>query len=226
MGIFLSQFTALGPHYTQLPYGYKDGYLQLFRALRTESNLEVVPIIEPAANQDPDLTATLQTEFRGKPPLDASNIQQLMTLDVIACPRVWNETPQVLNAIESAVRAGKGLLLVAGIGLQTPGMGTPSVDQLNGLKEGIWEYCSEGADCQIARLHPLLGNLKAGDSVSLPVNGGCGILADGATGLLEVSNLDDIHEIGTMREIPDTYRFFPVIVSHLGNGRIVNCQFT
>ena len=32
VGIVISQFTAQGPHYTQLPYGYKDGYLQLFRA--------------------------------------------------------------------------------------------------------------------------------------------------------------------------------------------------
>jgi RNA polymerase sigma factor (sigma-70 family) len=226
VGIILSQFTAQGPHNNQLPYGYKDGYLQLFRALRTESNIEVVPIIEPARAEDPDLLATLQAEFRGKPPLDASNLKQLMPLDVIAAPRVWNETPDVLNAIQAAVRAGKGLLVVAGIGLETPGMGIPPVDQLNGLKEGIWEYCSEGADCQITQPHPLLGNLKTGDSVSLPVNGECGILADGATGLLEVSNLDDVHEIGPMREIPNTYRFYPVIVSRVGKGRIVNCQFT
>jgi hypothetical protein len=226
VGIIISQFTAQGPHYTQLPYGYKDGYLQLFRALRTESNLEIVPIIEPTANEDPDLIATLQSEFRGKPPIDASDSQQLMTLDVIAAPRVWNETPQVLNAIRAAVRAGKGLLVVAGIGMETPGIGTSPVDQLNGLKEGIWEYCSEGADCQIANPHSLLGNLKAGDSVSLPANGECGILADGATGLLEVINLDDVHEIGPMREIPSTYHFYPVILSRLGQGKIVNCQFT
>jgi RNA polymerase sigma factor (sigma-70 family) len=226
VGILLSQFTAEGPHYTQPPYGYKDGYLQLFRALRTESNLEVVPIIEPGSEKDADLAAILKSGFRGKTPIDGSRKEQLMTLDVIACPRVWNETPVVLNAIRAAVRDGKGLLVMAGFALHTPGIGTPPVDELNGLKEGLWEYCSDGADCQIAQPHPLLGNLKPGDEISLPANGECGILADGATGLVEVSNLDDVHEVAIFREIPSTYRFFPVIVGRLGKGRIVNCQFT
>jgi RNA polymerase sigma factor (sigma-70 family) len=226
VGIVISQFTAQGPHYTQLPYGYKDGYLQLFRALRTESNLEIFPIIEPGSENDGELAATLKSGFRGKTPIDGSRKDQLMTLDVIACPRVWNETPQVINAIRAAVWDGKGLLVMAGFALHTPGIGTPPVDELNGLKEGIWEYCSDGADCQISQPHPLLGTLKPGDELSLPANGECGILADGATGLVEVSNLDDVHEVATMREIPSTYRFFPVIVRRLGKGRIVNCQFT
>jgi hypothetical protein len=225
VGILISQFTATGPHLTSTPYGYKDGYLQLFRALRTESNLEVIPLVEPGP-QDPELVVTLRSGFKGKTPLDASKKDQLMTLDVIACPRVWDETPEVLAAIRGAVRDGKGLLIMAGIGLESPGMDNVPVDELNGLKEGVWEYCSDGADCQVGAAHSLLGNLKAGDELSLPANGECGILADGMTGLVEVTNLDDVHEIAGSHEITNNYHFYPLIAGRLGKGRLVNCQFT
>lgn len=225
VGIMLSQFTATGPHYTQVPYGYKDSYLELYRALRTESNIETVPLIEPGSD-DPDLMATLKAEFKGKTPIIVNTRDDLMKLDVIACARVWNETPQVLAAMNAAAHDGKGLLVIAGIGLNSPGLGQPPVDELNGLKEGAWEYCSTGADSHAVQSHPLLGTLKPQDALSLPANGECGILADGATGLIEVDSLDDVHPVQANHPILAEYHFYPLIAGRLGKGRIVNCQFT
>jgi hypothetical protein len=185
-----------------------------------------VPVIEPGTADATDLAAALHAGFRGITPIDASQKDQLLSLDVIACQRVWNETPQIVAGIDSAVRAGKGLLVLSGFALQTPGIGTPPVDELNGLKQGVWEYCSVGADCQVLAPHPLLGNLKTNDWLTLPVNGECGTLADGASGLMSVSNLDDIHPVTSRDPIPANFAFYPLILSRLGGGRIVNCQFT
>jgi RNA polymerase sigma factor (sigma-70 family) len=226
VGLLLSEFTITGPHASPAPYALKDGYLDTFRALRDDPGIQVVPVIEPGTENATEIAAVLHSGFRGITPIDASHEEQLMTLDVIACQRVWNETPQVLANIESAVRTGKGLLVLSGIGLGSPGIGTPPIDALNGLKQGIWEYCSVGADCQVVAPNPLLGSLKTNDYVTLPANGECGILADGATGLIGVSNLDDVHEVSSPQPIPANYAFYPLIMSRLGSGRIVNCQFT
>ncbi len=226
VGLLLSEFTAAGPHESDEPYALKDGYLDTFRALRDDPEIQVVPVIEPGTQDATDLAAALHAGFRGITPLDASQKDQLLSLDVIACQRVWNESPQIVAGIESAVRAGKGLLVLSGFALQTPGIGTPPVDELNGLKQGVWEYCSVGADCQVLTPHPLLGNLKTDDWLTLPVNGECGTLADRAIGLMSVTNLDDIHPVTSRDPIPANYAFYPLILSRLGSGRIVNCQFT
>jgi RNA polymerase sigma factor (sigma-70 family) len=41
VGILISQFTAAGPHNTQTQYGYKDGYLEMYRALRTDPMMDI-----------------------------------------------------------------------------------------------------------------------------------------------------------------------------------------
>ncbi len=226
VGLLLSEFTAAGPHESDEPYALKDGYLDTFRALRDDPDIQVVPVIEPGTQDATDLAAALHAGFRGIAPIDASQKDQLLSLDVIACQRIWNESPQIVAGIDSAVRAGKGLLILSGFALQNPGIGTPPVDELNGLKQGVWEYCSIGADCQVLAPHPLLGNLKTADWLTLPVNGECGVLADRATGLVSVSNLEDIHPVTSRDPIPSNYAFYPVILNRLGSGRIVNCQFT
>jgi RNA polymerase sigma factor (sigma-70 family) len=226
VGIMLSQFTATGPYLTSVPYAYKDGYLEMHRALRTDPLFELIPIIEPGTTDDIDLQAALKTSFKGEHALEATNRNQLATLDCIICPRVWNETPEVMNAIEAAVANGTGLLVGAGFALQTPGPGDQT-NRLNGLTEGCWaDTYPEDTECTVIAEHPLLGKLTNGAKITLQPNGECGLLAPGATPLIKVSDESLIRAVGATHEIPLNYKFYPLYVSTLGKGKIVNCAFT
>ena len=226
VGILLSHFTATGPYLTSVPYAYKDGYLETDRALRTDPLFELIPIVEPGTAEDPDLLAALKTSFKGKPAIDATDRNQISTLDVIVCPRVWNETPEVMNAIESAVSRGAGLLVGAGFAMQTPGPGDRT-DRLNGLAQGCWAMSDpQGIECDVIADHPLLGKLGKGSKVTLPANGECGLLPPGATALIEVTHEEEIAAVGMTRPVPAQYRFYPLFIGSLGKGKILSCAFT
>ena len=226
VGVMLSQFTASGPYLTSVPYAYKDGYLEMDRALRTDPLIELLPIVEPGSMNDPDLIAALKTSFKGEPTIDATKLDQLATLDVIVCPRVWNETPEVMNAIETTVSKGTGLLIGAGFAMQTPGPGGQT-DRLNGVVEGCWAMSNPvEVECDVIADHPLLGKLTKGSKVNLEPNGECGLLVVGAIPLIEVSNQDEMRPVGTAQPIRAGYVAYPLYISTLGKGKIVNCAFT
>jgi RNA polymerase sigma factor (sigma-70 family) len=226
VGIMLSQFTATGPYLTSVPYAYKDGYLEMHRALRTDPLNELIPVIEHGTAGDPELDAALKSSFKGEPAIEATNRDQLATLDVIVLPRVWNETPEVVNAIEAAVTSGTGLLIGAGYAMQTPGP-ADQTNRLNGVTEGCWAMSDpQEVECTILADHPLVGKLAKGAKVNLEPNGECGLLAPGAIPLIQVSDESLIHSIGTTTQIPSKYNLYPLYVSTLGKGKIVNCAFT
>ena len=228
VGILVSRFTAEGPHMTRTPYGY--GHLDVDRVLRTDPLLQLIPVVEPGTETDPKITAMVRTTFLHVSPINGAEASQLMTLDVIVLPRVWNETPEVMNAIEFAARQGKGILIVAGFAVTSPGS-SPQVDRLNGLKEGNYQASANAVDCEVIADHPLLGKLSKGDSLSIEANGEFGVLPDDAVPLIRVK--DPAAASATWMVTPTTVlstnspegRFCPLFISHLGKGTIVNCEF-
>jgi len=228
VGIFVSRFTAKGPHMTRSPYGY--GHLDVDRILRTDPLLQMIPVVEPGTENDPDITDMVRTTFLHVSPINGAEANQLMTLDVIVLPRVWNETPEVMNAIEFAARQGKGVLIVAGFAVTSPGP-SPQVDRLNGLKEGGYRASGDAVDCEVIAHHPLLGTLSKGDFLSIEANGEFGVLPDGAAPLIRVK--DPAAASATWFATPTTLlstnspegAFYPLFISHLGKGTIVSCNF-
>jgi RNA polymerase sigma factor (sigma-70 family) len=228
VGIFVSRFTAEGPHVTRTPYGY--GHLGVDRVLRTDPLLQLIPVVEPGTEKDPKIIDMVRTTFLRVSPINGADSSQLMTLDVIVLPRVWNETTDVMNAIEFAARQGKGVLIVAGFGMTSPG-NSPQVDRLNGLKKGNYRASDDAVDCQVIADHPLLGTLSKGDSLSIEANGEFGVLPDDAVPLIRVK--DPAAASATWFAMPTTLlstnspegAFYPLFVSHLGKGTIVSCNF-
>jgi RNA polymerase sigma factor (sigma-70 family) len=227
VGVIVSKFTAVGPHLTRSPYG--SGHLPMVRALRTDPMLQLIPVVEPGTETDPDIAGILKTTFRHMDPINGGDVNQLMTLDVIACPRVWDETPEVMSAVEGAVRQGKGLLILAGFAMTSPGP-SPQVDRINGLKNGRYEATQEEVDCEVIADHPLLGKLSRGDVVSIDPNGECGVLPAGAVPLIRVKDpaiafANGVFLPTTVPANQQNYPFYPLFISQLGQGTIVNCAF-
>ncbi len=206
----------------------------------------------------------LLTTFKGENPLDGSDTNDLMSLDVIVCPRVWDEKPAVLNALESVVRKGKGVLNCAGIGLMDPGPG-PQIDAFNGVMNGLYAGYPTPVQCEVIANHPLLGSLSKGDLVNIAANGESGKLSPDTIGLIEVRNpmhvqlvpievaqtqvMENTTTITTKAglparvavapttapenpllfmvesKLPEDYTFYPLSITKLGKGTIVNCQF-
>jgi RNA polymerase sigma factor (sigma-70 family) len=227
VGIFVSRFTAEGPHVTHAPYGY--GHLDVDRVLRTDPLLQLIPVVEPGTEKDPKIIDMVRTTFLHVSPINGADAGQLMTLDVIVLPRVWNETPEVMNAIESAARQGKGVLVVAGFGMTSPGA-SAQVDRLNGLKESIYRASEDAVDCQVIADHPLLGILSKGDSLDIEANGEFGPLPDDAVPLIRVKDPTAAANWFTMPTTTQSANspegaLYPLFISHLGKGTIVSCNF-
>ena len=228
VGIFVSRFTAEGPHVTRTPYGY--GHLDVDRVLRTDPLLQMIPVVEPGTEKDPKIIEMVRTTFLHVSPLNGADSSQLMTLDVIVLPRVWNETTEVMDAIEFAARQGKGVLIVAGFAMTSPGP-SPQVARLNGLKEASYRASDDAVDCQVIADHPLLGTLSKGDSLSIEANGEFGVLPDDAVPLIRVK--DPAAAAANWFAMPTTLlstnspegAFYPLFISHLGKGTIVSCNF-
>ncbi|MGD0389754.1 MAG: sigma-70 family RNA polymerase sigma factor [Tepidisphaeraceae bacterium] len=228
VGIFVSRFTAEGPHMTRTAYGY--GHLDVDRVLRTDPLLQLIPVVEPGTENDPKIIDMVRTTFLHVSPINGADSSQLMTLDVIVLPRVWNETPEVMNAIEFAARQGKGVLIVAGFAVTSPGP-SPQVDRLNGLKEAKYGASDDAVDCQVIADHPLLGTLSKGDSLNIEANGEFGVLPDDAVPLIRVKDPAAASAIwfATPTTLLSTNSpegtFYPLFIGHLGKVTIVSCNF-
>jgi predicted DNA-binding protein (UPF0251 family) len=225
VGILVSEFTATGPHYTSNTYGYT--HKSMVVALR-DSSTELYPIIEPGTQSDAKIASIIRTDFAGRTPIDGSRVEQLSTLNVIASCRGCDMRPEVLDAMESAVRDdGIGLLIWSGLATVTPGH-NPQVDHLNGLQEGQYGWNSKAVECQVVAAHPILGKLSdnIGVTAQLTPNGYYGALQPGATGLIRISNPVDIWPVGEdLKTDREDFVFYPVYVSSLGKGKIVGCSF-
>src|SRR2546425_269907 len=60
VGVIVSEFTATGPHWLAKPYGFAS-VQRIVRELRDPS-LELIPLIEPGTQDQPDLNAELHKD--------------------------------------------------------------------------------------------------------------------------------------------------------------------
>ncbi len=269
VGILLSYRTYVAPHYSSTALGGK-AHLVITRTIHSDpvadKEMELIPIIEPGTATTQDIRESLGSTFKTESPVDGSDVDALMNLDVIICPRVWSESPAVLRAVESAVRRGKGLMNFSGIGQIQPGPGVEVVDRLNGVAPGQGAYVGypKEVECEVIASHPILGTLTKGDLVNIAGNGQSGPLGPGTVGLIRVKNPSRANPIPieaaqaqvmentkivttqgsdvrqaeapaesngdtsiftTLTALPANYAFYPITITTLGKGTIVNCNF-
>jgi RNA polymerase sigma factor (sigma-70 family) len=269
VGIFLSYQTANGSHYGPTSLGGK-AHLVITRAIHSDpvadKEMELIPIIEPGTATTQDIRESLGSTFKTESPVDGSDVEALMNLDVIICPRVWSESPEVLSAVDSAVRRGKGLMNFSGVGQIAPGPGVEVVDRLNGVAAGQGAYVGypKEVECEVIASHPILGTLTKGELVNIAGNGQSGPLGSGTVGLIRVKNPSranpipieaaqaqvmenteiattqgsdvrmalppaesngDTSVFTTLTALPANYVFYPITITTLGKGTIVNCNF-
>jgi hypothetical protein len=157
VGIFLSDYTANGPHWIPNNYGWKDQLIPV-RALRDPS-IELFPVVEPGTASNPDLARLLSTNFPGKAPIDASSAQDIEKLDVLVAQAAHNVPWEVQQAVLAAVHDGVGFLN-RGFMTVTPGY-TPLYGSLSGMDEVRygWSNNYDLLKCEIVGDHPLLGDL-------------------------------------------------------------------
>jgi len=164
----------------------------------------------------------LNVYFAGRAPLDVTNAEVLKKLDVIVAPRIWYLPEEARTAIEQAVMNGAGLLARNGLGSMEPG-DQNDVPRLSGFESGHFGYNPHPMECEVIATHPILGNLKVGQIISITPNGTWGKPLGQTIPLIKVKDMDAYRQFDTGGQ--DDWIFYPLYVSQLGKGRIVGCQF-
>jgi len=222
VGLFLSHFTATGPHRSDKPYGYET-QLRPLKLLRDPS-IRLIPVIEPRTRGNAEITRILSRDFPGVIPLDASNVEDLGKLDVLVATAAADVPDSVLKAIDQSVRQGMGLLQRQ-MGYITPGY-TPRIDQLCGFSVGTFGWNPKPVECEVVGNHPLLGDLagKLGTTIQVIPNGTVGMLK--GLPLLRVKDMKTISLVAPDHSVGTGEYLYPLYISQLGKGRIVGIGFS
>ena len=213
MGVYLSQFCATGAEGTQWKYGHS---CQMVGEIRGNPELDVIPLLEPDTARDPGIAKLIHVYFLDHKSASILDPAALKSLDVIVIPRINYIQDEELTAIETAVKGGVGLLIRNTFGNGVPGYRT-DVAALNGFTEAEFSYTPQPLECEVIADHPILGTLKKGDTLSMTPNGAFGTMLPGSTPLIRVKDMGD--------GIPEGAVFYPVFLSQLEKGRIVQCVF-
>jgi RNA polymerase sigma factor (sigma-70 family) len=222
VGIFLSDYTANGPHWIPGNYGWKDQLIPV-RALRDPS-IELIPVVEPGTASNPDLARILSSNFSGKAPIDGSNAQDLEKLDVLVAQAAHNVPWEVQQAVLAAVHDGVGFLN-RGFMTVTPGY-TPLYGSLSGMDEVRygWSKNYDRFKCEIVGNHPLLGDLagQTGKTMMIELAGPLGV-ARGIP-LIRVDDMQNVAVRGGTKSQPGQY-MYPLLLSQYGHGRVMVFAF-
>jgi len=221
VGVFLSNFTATGPHRSDKPYGYET-QLRPVKFLRDPS-IHLIPVIESSGRGGAEMTKVLWQNFPGVHALDASNVDDLRKLNVLVATGAADVPDEVLQAIDQSVRQGMGLLQRQ-IGYITPGY-TPQIDELCGFTVGTFGWNPKPIDCEVVGNHPLLGDLSGniGKTVSIIPNGTVGKLS--GIPLIRVKDMKLISLVAANHTIDTGEYLYPLYISQLGRGKIVGVGF-
>jgi RNA polymerase sigma factor (sigma-70 family) len=196
------------------------GYQRQWRILAElrDPNFEIDPIIDHGTNDDPELRAVLVRQFPGRTPIDGEDAHALDQLDVIIASFSISVPQAEMDAIDSAVTNGRGMLVRMFLGISDPG-GNPQVLGLNGLVDGKYAWPQGSMACEIVAAHPILGDLsgKIGTQIDMFPNGLYGEYT--GTPLIEVAHPE------LSPEIPPGKTFSPLFIGVHGKGKIVNCAF-
>jgi hypothetical protein len=136
VGVYMSKIT-----------GDQWGYsVQIVNEL-LKGKFDLVPILESGTKDEEGIAKVLNSQFVGKPIIDAADAEALKKLDVIVAPRIWLLPDDARAAIEAAVTNGTGLLARNGLGCMSPGSGA-DVSRLSGFDESHFGYNPHPMDCE------------------------------------------------------------------------------
>jgi hypothetical protein len=217
VGVYLSQYCATGAEGTQWKYGHS---CQMVAELREDPELEVIPLLERETEQEGEIPKLIHIYFLDHKPALITDPAVLKSLDVIVIPRINYVNDDVVEAIATAVKGGTGLMIRNTFGNGLPGY-TTEVAELNGLTAAYFDYSPHPVQCEVIADHPILGTLKKGQTVSITANGAYGELLPGSTPLIRVKGADGMMMDAALGETP----FYPLFLSQLGKGRIVQCVY-
>jgi RNA polymerase sigma factor (sigma-70 family) len=229
VGFMISDYTATGPgddHGLNIPQGLDS----LLRALRKMDDPEFdrFAILEPNTAAKGRIPTILRQNFpTADRVLDGTSVDDLRKLDVIVCPGCLNMRDDVLNAITTVVTERVGLLNQDSTGCNRPGL-TEAVNRVNGMTRYgcLWNPIAGGWDCDVVGESAILAGIKPGQKVKLQPDflGSIGIIRDGQP-LLAAPGLPNLspHHIATT--VPADTVFYPMYVSHLGQGNILCLQW-
>jgi RNA polymerase sigma factor (sigma-70 family) len=222
VGIYLSDYTASGPHWIPSNYGWADQLVPV-HALRDPS-IELIPVVEPDTATNPDLARILSANFPREAPVDASNVQDLKKLNVIVSQAAHNVPWDVQQAMLQAVHDGVGFLN-RGFMTVTPGY-TPLYASLSGVDNVVYGW-SDGyhkLKCEIVGNHPLLGDLagQTGKTMLIELAGPIGV----ARGI-PLIRVDDMQDVTAHRGIKPGpgQSMYPFLLSQYGQGRTMVFAF-
>jgi hypothetical protein len=222
VGVFLSGFTATGPHRSTRAYGYQT-QLRPVKSLRDPS-IHLIPVVEPGFTRRPGLLRILSEDFPGETPLDAGNLQDLRKLDVLVATSVANVPNDVIPPIMTRVREGMGLVQRQ-FGYLTPGYDS-QMNDLCGFTDGVFGWNASPVPCEVVGNHPLLGDLagQIGKTITLVPNGTVGHLK--GIPLLRITDMKQIMLVNADRPVGTGEYLYPLYISQWGHGKIVGIGFT
>ena len=222
VGVFLSNYSATGPHRQPSPYGY-DAQLRAIHTLRDPA-IHLVPVIEAGSARVGQLPGVLSRNFPGEKPLIVKNISDMLKIDVLVATATANVWDPASSTIIRRVRGGMGLL-VRQFGYLSPGY-NDDMSRLNGFGHATFGWSATAVECEVVGTHPLLGDLsgKIGQMISLTPNGAVGDLR--GIPLIRVKDMKKIMLVNADHTAGTGEYLYPLYISQLGEGRIVGIGYT
>jgi RNA polymerase sigma factor (sigma-70 family) len=211
---------------------YGNGYHDHVTAIRKrflDPSIELYALVEPDSMDDDEQKQVIAQNFPPDHTLVVTDPDALRKLDVIVMSRDFAVREDVSAAIHQAVSEGTGLLIHVG-----PQRVEQSVQQaLTTMTHTSYFWTRVPVPCTVVSNHPLLSGLKAnlpdGQLNIANLNGCIGRLDEHGTPLIVADDLSR-NNVGTPEEVlhpttQDAPKMYPMYVSQLGKGLIVNCQW-
>jgi hypothetical protein len=222
VGVFLSNFSATGPHRQATPYGY-DTQLRAVHTLHDPA-IHLVPVIEAGSARMGQLPSVLSRNFPGEKPLIVKDIEDMRKIDVLVATATANVWDPASSTIIRRVREGMGLL-VRQFGYLSPGY-NENMSELNGFAQATFGWSANPVQCEVVGSNPLLGDLsgKIGQTISLTPNGVVGELR--GIPLLRVKDMRQIMLVNAKETVGTGEYLYPLYISQLGQGKIVGIGYT
>lgn len=196
-----------------------------------DASLELIPLVEPGTERDPDMATRLTGAFGNKPVVDVTRVEELRKLDVIVAASVCYPTDAALAAIDAAVHDGTGLIVRQCLGGDDNGYLRPVVRRLRLLDDAAADALLpvRDSDATVVGNHPLLGRLaeQPNRTIKIRTFGGYGSPAPGSTPLLvlrDTSGLVFFTDRSRVQPRPG-YVVCPLSIGQVGKGRVVSCSF-
>jgi hypothetical protein len=228
VGIFISAASAL-------PRPPRDNawfaQFRIAEELQGESDMELLPIIEPGTAEQPQQKRLMAHYFPGKAALDVLDTAALHTLDVIVVSSAHTPLVPAMESIEQVVKDGTPLFVRRCFGNCKPVAQLPVAWRLRGLAKQADNVGAVGSPTEwvVVGPHPILGSLTP-TSLAQPIKrrvaGDWGTLQPGSIPLIRLAHPELLKRKAPDGTRPPTDTAGDVVyISGLGKGRIVSCNF-